>query len=251
MVPRSRVARATDSGRVVRRDPVLRQADAAPGLRGRHRRSGCVVRARVRHPRPVDPARARRRGFARRRFGAGRARPQHRPARRCGRRGRGHAGRAPPHVVGELGCETRRGRADRRARLHRDVHRDARIAARARVLDRVHARRPALHALLRRAEPVHRVDAAAGRRRQHAPAPRGLGAGRPVLVHADRALVGGEAQLRRRAQGVPHDPHRRHRPAGRCGHDVLDGRPRDRPRLVQHRRGRTRLRRTRPSVTPW
>ena len=33
------------------------------------------------------------------------------------------------------------------------------LAARARLLDRLHARRPALHPLLRRAEPVHRVDA--------------------------------------------------------------------------------------------
>ena len=44
-------------------------------------------------------------------------------------------------------------------------------------------------------------------------AARRLGARRPVLVHADRALVGGEAEHRRRAEGVPHHPHRRHRPA--------------------------------------
>ena len=89
------------------------------------------------------------------------------------------------------------------------------LAARARLLDRVHARRPPLHALLRRAEPVHRVDAAARRRRQHAADARRLGARRPLLVHAHRPLVGGEAELRRRAQGVPHHPHRRHRPDDR------------------------------------
>ena len=36
----------------------------------------------------------------------------------------------------------------------------------------------------------------------------GLGARRSVFVHADRALVGGEAELRRRVEGVPDDAHR-------------------------------------------
>ena len=48
---------------------------------------------------------------------------------------------------------------------------------------------------------------------QHAADARRLGARRPLLLHADRSLVGGEAELRRRAQGVPHDPYRRHRSA--------------------------------------
>ena len=45
-----------------------------------------------------------------------------------------------------------------------------------------------------------------------------LGARRPVLVRAHRPLVGGEAELRRRAQGVPHQPRRRRRAARRRDH---------------------------------
>ena len=62
--------------------------------------------------------------------------------------------------------------------------------------------------------PVHRRDAEPGRGREHDPAPPRLGDHGPLLVRADRALVGGEAQLQRRPQGVLHHPHRRHRPAG-------------------------------------
>ena len=53
---------------------------------------------------------------------------------------------------------------------------------------------------------------------EHAADARRLGAGRPLLVRAHRALVGGEAQLRRRPQGVPHQPRRRRRPAHRRDH---------------------------------
>ena len=49
------------------------------------------------------------------------------------------------------------------------------LAARARLLHRVHARRHPLHALLRDAQPVHRGDAHARRRRQHAADARRLG----------------------------------------------------------------------------
>ena len=51
-----------------------------------------------------------------------------------------------------------------------------------------------------------------------------VGAGRRLLVRAHRPLVGGEAELRRRPQGVPHQPGRRHRPARRHDRPVL-GRP--------------------------
>ena len=90
--------------------------------------------------------------------------------------------------------------------------------------------------LLRGVEPLHCVDVAARRREQHAPDARRLGARRSLLVHADRALVGGEAELRRRAQGVPHHSHRRHRAADRRDHDVLRRAERDRARHVQHPR---------------
>ena len=56
---------------------------------------------------------------------------------------------------------------------------------------------------------------------QHAAVHHRLGAGRRLLVRAHRPLVGGEAELRRRAQGVPHQPRRRHRPARRHDHPVL------------------------------
>ena len=48
----------------------------------------------------------------------------------------------------------------RRPRGDDALRRHAHLAARARLLARVHARRPPLHALLRRAHPVHRGDAA-------------------------------------------------------------------------------------------
>ncbi len=69
--------------------------------------------------------------------------------------------------------------------------------------------------------PVHRLDAVLRADREHAADDRGLGAGRPLLVRADRPLVGGEAELRRRPQGLPHQPRGRRRPARRHDHPVL------------------------------
>ena len=80
---------------------------------------------------------------------------------------------------------------------------------------RLRRRRPPLHPLLRVPQPVHRVDAVLRPRREHAADDRGLGAGRRLLVRAHRPLVGGEAELRRRAQGVPHQPRGRRGPARR------------------------------------
>ena len=85
-----------------------------------------------------------------------------------------------------------------------------------------------------------------GPRREHGPAHPRLGDHGPLLVHADRALVGGRGQRPRRAEGVLHHPRRRHRPARRHVDPVLrrqlvgPGAPRQ--RRLQHpghlRRGR-------------
>ena len=146
------------------------------------------------------------------------------------------AGHPSVHVVPERGREPHRRHADRRPRRDDDVRRHADLVARARVLARVHARRPPLHALLRGVELVHRVDVVARRRQQHPADARRLGAGGSLLLHAHRSLVGGEAQLRRRAQGVPHHAYRRHRSAHRRDHDLLRRAERHRSRHLQHPR---------------
>ena len=78
-----------------------------------------------------------------------------------------------------------------------------------------------------------------------------LGAGRALLLHADRPLVRGEEQLQRRPQGLLHHEDGRRRPHARRHHAVLrrrrdvphrdpqpDGpRARDRPRAAPGRRG--------------
>ena len=232
--------------RVVRRDPAVRQAVPAQRLRGRHRRGRRVVRAVVRRARasgstacrtPTTPTASAARSA---RSAAASAASAPRAARR----------RCSP-VIHQLTWFQNGG-----VKLTVGIQIDGLavmmmfvvtldLAARARLLARVHARRPPLHALLRGAEPVHRVDAAARRRRQHAADARRLGARRPLLVHADRALVGGEAELRRRAQGVPHHPHRRHRAARRRDHDLLRRRS---ARPVTARS--TSSRSTRPASSP-
>ena len=88
---------------------------------------------------------------------------------------------------------------------------------------------------------------------EHGPADPRLGDHGPVLVHADRALVGGRGQQPCRAQGVLHGPRRRHRPAGRHGdparrlgharhrrHQRLGRRRRRRAQRRPHRRPRSR-----------
>ena len=57
--------------------------------------------------------------------------------------------------------------------------------------------------------------------REHGPADPRLGDHGPLLVHADRALVGGGAQRPGRAEGVLHRPRRRRRAARRHGDPVL------------------------------
>ena len=117
-----------------------------------------------------------------------------------GGRGASDAGRAPPHLVRERRLQARRRRAGRRARRAwcSSSSRSFRCSYRS-TPPRTSAA-TSLHLLLRRAEPLHRFDADARRGRQHAADARRLGARRPVLVHAHRPLVGGEAQLRRRVK---------------------------------------------------
>ena len=234
---------AAHSGGLLRTDPPLRQAAAAQGIGSRHRRGRRLVRPVGRRRVPVDQPRPRRRGRRGRcRRRAACARPQRRADERPRRGARRRAGRAhhPAHdLVAERRVQPRRRHPDRRAHRDDDVRRHVDLVPGARLLDGVHARRPPLHLLLRRAQPLHRVDAVARRRRQHTADARRVGARRPLFVHADRALVGGEAQLRRRAQGVPDHTHRRHRADDRRHHDVLHRAGRDGAGLVQQR-GRER-----------
>ncbi len=85
---------------------------------------------------------------------------------------------------------------------------------------------------------------------QHAADDRGLGVGRRLFVRPDRPLVGGETQLRRRPEGVPHQPRRRHRPAHRCHRSLLRCRQQLRHPHHQPRRCRRRHRATARSPSP-
>ena len=93
----------------------------------------------------------------------------------------------------------------------RHVH----LHARADLLHRVRPRRPPLHPLLRQPHAVLRRHARDGARTEHGAAHPRLGDHGPLLVPADRALVGGGGQQPGRPQGVLHRARRRHRPAGR------------------------------------
>ena len=153
--------------RVVRPDPVLRQEDAEGRFGDRHPRRRLVVRAVVHHRGPVVPAgrgrvrRARWRGASRR---SGRASS---PVPRAATRSCDAGGLDRPVVPDQR--RHRHGRyPHRRSRGDDALRRHPHLAARAHLLDRVHARRPSLHLLLRRAVALHRVDAHAGRRVEHA-----------------------------------------------------------------------------------
>ena len=106
---------------------------------------------------------------------------------------RARGGRAPPDLVQVRQRRPRRRHPRRRPDGDDALRRHLHLADGARLLDGLHARRPALHVLLRRPVPVHRGHAPPRRRRQHPAAADRLGAGRPLLVHADRPLVGGDA----------------------------------------------------------
>ena len=103
------------------------------------------------------------------------------------------------------------------------------------LLDRLHARgaRLGVRALLRVPEPLRRVHARAGARRELPGDVRRLGRRRPVLLPADRVLVSEEVGGRRRQEGVHRQPHRR-----------LRLHPR-RPAAVRHASARSTSRRSR------
>ena len=98
-----------------------------------------------------------------------------------------------------------RGRADRGAPDRRDDDRHAR----AHLLDRVHGARPGHVAVLRLPQPVHVLDARARPGQQLAAGVRGLGAGGPVLLLADRVLVPQAVRGAGRQEGVHRQPRRR------------------------------------------
>ena len=109
-----------------------------------------------------------------------------------------------------------RGRPDRRApdRRHDDRH------ARAHLLDRVHGARPGHVAVLRLSQPVHVLDARAGAGGQLGAGVRGLGAGGPVLLLADRVLVPEAVRGAGRQEGVHRQPRRRRRVRARDHGDL-------------------------------
>ena len=97
-------------------------------------------------------------------------------------------------VVAERRAQVRHRRAHRRPGGDDAAARRVHLHARADLLARVRARRSPLHPLLRRAHAVQRRHADDGARREHGPADPRLGDHGPLLVHADRPLVGGGGQ---------------------------------------------------------
>ena len=201
--------------RLVRRDPAARQALPAPRRRGRHRRGRRVVRPVVRRDASSGSTGCRT--------------PTTRTApRAC----IGALGRS----IGRLGAGGRRG-----ARAARSIHQltwfenaGTKLTVGTQI-DGLAVMMMFVVTLISLLVHVYSLEYMRGDRRfthfyaalslftasmlllvvaeQHAADARRLGARRPLLVHADRALVGGEAELRRRAQGVPHHAYRRHRAA--------------------------------------
>ena len=172
--------------------------------RGRRRQHGGRAGAGDRHDVPVDPS--------------------------CARRRRSRAGDQVVDMVAERRIALRARRAHRRPGGDVAAARHVHLHAGADLLARVRARRPPLHPLLRRDHAVQRRHVDDGPGREHGPADPRLGDHGPVLVPADRALVGGRAQRPRRREGVPHRARRRHRPAGRHGDHVRRRRARSRIR---------------------
>ena len=111
-----------------------------------------------------------------------------------------------------------------------------------RLLDRVHARRRSLRAVLRLPEPVHLLDADAGARQQLRSDVRRVGTGRPLVVPADLVLVRAAHGCRGRQEGVRRQPDRRCRFPGRPDADLHHLRHPGVPRRVRERTRRTRHR---------
>ena len=165
----------------------------------------------------------------------GRPRRGPRPTARPARPRRGTARQGAARLEGELRLGLARRRTGRRGgdarpplddparRPHRqpdrhhvpdgDVHRHADPH----LLDGLHARRPALPAVLRVPVAVLLLDARPGGVGQRLHDLHVLGAGRRLLVPPDRLLVRGEEERRRGEQGVHRQPRRRRRDARRPG----------------------------------
>ena len=122
---------------------------------------------------------------------------------------------------------------DRPADRDDDAGRHVRVADGARLHDRLHGRRPRLHALLLLHLAVHVLDADAGDEQQLPAALLRLGGGGPRLLPADRLLVHAADGDLREPQGVPRQPRRRFR---------LRARHRPRPRVLRHARLRAGVR---------
>ena len=109
-------------------------------------------------------------------------------------------------------------------RLPADRRHDDR-PARPRLLDRLHEPRPGLLAVLRLPEPVHVLDAPARPGGQLARRVRGLGAGRPVELPADRLLVPQALGGAGGQEGVHRQPRRRRRLRARDHGDLRQHEP--------------------------
>ncbi len=221
-----------DPGGLVRPHPLLREADAAAGRRDRDRRGRRVVRAVVRRRGPVDRPGRRRDRPGRAGLRALAAAASSRPRAGTGRGGGRSRSSSTITWWQNGGVEVRRRHPDRRPRRDDAVRRHARsrcscTSTRPRTCAAT-VRYTYFYAVLSLFTASMLLLVVADNTLADA---RRLGARRPLLVHADRALVGGEAEHRRRAQGVPHHPHRRHRPDDRRHHHVLRRRA-----DVQHRR---------------
>ena len=108
-----------------------------------------------------------------------------------------------------------------------DARRHLRVADGPYLYDRVHGRRPRLHAIFQLHLALHVFDADAGDEQQLSPALLRLGGGRPRLLSADRLLVRAAVGHLRESQGVHRQPCRRFR---------LRARDRADPRVLRHAR---------------
>ena len=129
-------------------------------------------------------------------------------ADRSRRRAEPPARPAPVHLGAGRRLPRRRQRPARPAvdRVRAADHR--RRLADPHLLDRLHGARPRPAAVLRRAQPVRRRDAAARPRRQLPAALRRLGGRRSRVVPADRLLVAQAERRGRGEEGVPRQPGR-------------------------------------------
>ena len=112
------------------------------------------------------------------------------------------------HLAGERWHDDAGRLPDRPAHGADDGGGDLRLAVRARLHHRLHARRPGLHALLQLHLAVHLLDADAGDVEQLHAAVLRLGSGGRGLVPADRLLVHAAERDLRQPEGLPGQPRR-------------------------------------------